>query len=173
MKKIKIENYENPKPLSIYTKDKYYWVWLGNETKHRFSNRKHAEAFLVRTNRFLNERLFELNRLYVEIFTEYRRLWFYFDRKAMESNIQIEGTLEWINKKFNIVIDRSQGINGNFNVFQNMLIIVDNLKHIIKVLTDLQTQKNNWVERYNLIVISKRLDEIEKTIRNYNLQEHN
>jgi len=167
MKKIKIEKYDEPRVGSIYTRDKYYWVWLGNGSKHRFSNRKHAEAFLAQTNRFLNERVFELNRLYVEVFAEYRRLWFYFDKSATLDNERIEGLLEFTNKKFNILIDRSGGENGNFNVWHSMRVLIDNMLEIVKVLEDLQKKKNNWVEKYNLAVIAARLDEVERLIEEF------
>ncbi len=167
MKKIKIEKYDEPRVGSIYTRDKYYWVWLGNGSKHRFSNRKHAEAFLARTNRFLNERVFELNRLYVEVFAEYRRLWFYFDRGAMFGNEKIENNIEWLNKKFNILIDRSGGENGNMNSFNNMRMIVDMLREIVLTLEELQKRKNNWVEKYNLAVIAARLHEVERLIEEF------
>ena len=167
MKKVKLEKYTEPRVGSIYTRDKYYWVWLGNDTKHRFSNRKHAEAFLARTNRFLNERVFELNRLYVEVFAEYRRLWFYFDRAEIAGNERIEMMLEWINKKFNIMIDRSGGENGNFNTFINMRVIIDNLRQIVLTLEELQKRKNNWVEKYNLAVIAVRLNEVEGLLNEF------
>ena len=167
MKKVRIEQLNEPKIRSIFLKDKFYWVWLGNGTKHRFTNRKHAEAFLAQTNRFLNERVFELNRLYVEIFAEYRRLWFYFDNHSVVSNEKIENLLEWTNKKFNILIERSSGVNGNFNAFQNMRILIDNLLEVVKVLEELQQRKNNWVEKYSLAVIATRLNELENALAKY------
>lgn len=167
MKKIKLENYTDPKPGSIFVRDKSYWVWLGNGVKRSFSNRKHAEAFLVATNRFLNQKVFELNRLYVEVFAEYRRLWFYFDKSQTVINNRIEANLEWTNKKFNLMIDISSHINGNFTSFQNMRVIIDNLRDIVNELMTLQKQKNNWVEKYNLAVIAARLDELEKALNDY------
>jgi hypothetical protein len=171
MKKIKIETYSTPRPESHYSRDKYYWVWLGNGSKRLFSNRKHAEAFLVKTNRFLNEKIFELNRLYVEIFAEYRRLWFYFDSDRKIVSEQVDDLMVWINRKFTITIENSRNENGNFNVFRNLRQIISDLSHIINVCSDLQAQKNNWVEKYNLIVMQRRLSDIENEIGNYERSE--
>ena len=85
----------------------------------------------------------------------------------MFGNEKIENNIEWLNKKFNILIDRSGGENGNMNSFNNMRMIVDMLREIVLTLEELQKRKNNWVEKYNLAVIAARLHEVERLIGEY------
>lgn len=165
MKKIKIENYDEPIIGSIYTRDKLYWVWLGNRVKRSFANRKHAEAFLVEVSRFLNQCTFELNLIYVEIFSEYRRLWFYFDKKAIES-FEMDRIMTWVNKNFDLLIGTS-GINGNFNSFRNCSLIIDNLNEIIQNLKNLHLSRNKYAELYTLEVCRRRLQKINDELENF------
>jgi hypothetical protein len=171
MKKIKIENYREPVKESIYTRDKRYWISLGNGARLSFTNRKDAKAFLARTNRFLNERVFDLNRIYVDVFSEYRRIWFYFDDGEKENNERIELTMHWTNVRFNVMIRNAGYESGNAYAFQNLRTIISNLLEIIATLRDVQKRRNNWVERYNLEVLSRRLTEVDAMINGYGLAE--
>lgn len=168
MKKIKIQNYSEPRPESHYTRDKKYWVWLGNGAKRSFTNRKHAEAFLAQTNRFLNEKVFELNRLYAEIFAEYRRIWFLMDGRIAYAD-DLDRTLEWTNKKFNLMMENSAGANGNYFAFTNMRVIISYLHEVLNALQDTQKLRNNWVEKHNLAVIAARLDAVKRDVDGYDL----
>jgi hypothetical protein len=86
MKLVKISTYTEPKPDSIRTDDSFYWVRLGNCKRVKFKSRRNAVAFLSETSEFLLEQLVELNFLYDESFTEYRRTWFHFSGRTADSD---------------------------------------------------------------------------------------
>jgi hypothetical protein len=119
----------------------------------------------------LNERVFDLNRIYVDVFSEYRRIWFYFDDGEKENNERIELTMHWTNVRFNVMIRNAGYESGNAYAFQNLRTIISNLLEIIATLRDVQKRRNNWVERYNLEVLSRRLTEVDAMINGYGLAE--
>ena len=61
MRAITLFKIELPNKSSNYIKQKQYSVWLGNGSKRYFSNLKEAKTYMTQTNRFLNDRLHELN----------------------------------------------------------------------------------------------------------------
>jgi hypothetical protein len=75
--------------LTHFTSDESrYVITLGNSAHHVFKSRKHLDKFLAKTNKFLTEKLNELNFLYIDIFSIHRRNWTYFlhDKKNCSAN---------------------------------------------------------------------------------------
>jgi hypothetical protein len=141
MRAINLFKIELPIKSSHYTKQRMYSVWLGNGAKRYFSNLKDAKAFITETNRFLNDRLHELNYQYGVIFTEYRKVWFYlsdnYETRKFEKKI-IE-CFAFIDKFFIQAGTRSGTINGNYFVFnylfgicEHLVIIIDEIINVLK-----------------------------------------
>lgn len=168
MKTIKIEKYTDKNPKSIFTRDKSFWVYLGNGTKHSFSNKKHLTKFLADTNEFLKARLFELNKIYAEIFVEYRKMWFYFDSENLKTvSDRFDDELIYVNKSFRMIIERSSWNEGNHFTFKHFYYAIEKFTEIVNVMIEVQRSKSNYVEKRNLEVIASRLRWIEESIKNY------
>lgn len=166
MKKVKLANLREPVKDSIYVKEKKYWVSLGNQVKVSFTNRKNALAFIAQTNRFLNEKTFELNKIYVDVFSEYRRIWFYFDSKNAH-RVNFEQQIGFLEKRFDLLIDTSRYTNGNYNAFFHMRGIVDLIKEMLTQMQQVMAGKNNYAEKYNLSIYVRRLDDLLQAVNDY------
>ena len=173
MKKVKVTNLTYPVKNSIYVKEKKYWVALGNKVRVSFTNRKNALAFIAQTNRFLNEKTFELNKIYVDIFSEYRRIWFYFDSKNARL-MNFEQQIGFLEKRFDLLIDTSSYEDGNYNAFFHIRGIVYLLQEMLTQMQRVMAGKNNYAEKYNLGIYLRRLDDLLQAVNDYanNLHEN-
>lgn len=68
MKKVKIKNLSKVK--------RGYSVFIDSENTFIFSSEKKAKQFLIKLSKFLTQQAFELNKVYTELYSEYRRLYF-------------------------------------------------------------------------------------------------
>ena len=116
MKKITLTRILTADRSSIYTKRKNYCISVGNGVSARFSNLEKAEAFLTKLNEELNFNLSVMNMILVEIFTNYRRLWFYLNNLPEYSahERRITEAFQDIDRYFNIMVTRSHFENGNY-----------------------------------------------------------
>jgi len=168
MKAAKIERFDEKNKNSILTRDHSFRVVLGNNSTNTFSNRKHLTKFLAETNEFLKTKLFELNKIYIEVFTEYRKMWFYFDNEQREIiAMRFDEDLQFINKSFTLIIDRSGWENGNWMVFKHLGNIITMFEGILREMIDVQRTKSNYVEKRNLEVVASRLEYLKKTIEDW------
>lgn len=168
MKTIKIEKYTDKRTDSYFTKDKCFWVFLGNGSKHSFTNKKHLKKFLAETNEFLKARLFELNKIYAEIFTEYRKIWFYFDGESLKTfSDRFDDDLILVNKSFRMIIERSSWNDGNQLTFKHFYYVIEMFTGILNVMIEVQKAKSNYVEKRNLEVIASRLAYVKMCLENF------
>ncbi len=77
MKKIQLSKYNLPKETSPYINDKLYSVYLGNQRFIYAPSKRKILKSLARTNIMLNEQLYFLSKLHVQLYAEYREFWFY------------------------------------------------------------------------------------------------
>jgi hypothetical protein len=124
MRQIKINNIGLPDKSSHYLKQKQHCVFLGNETRHYFSSFKDAKCFLVKTNKFLNSQLAELNYLVGVVYCEYRKIWFYLSDSDEK---RITNLFELLDHNLNYAVIKSGGINGNYFAFKFLLSGIINL----------------------------------------------
>jgi len=162
MRKIRIENLTKADKSNHITKQRKHQVFLGNNVTVYFSDMKKAKAFLTVTNYFLNRKLFEINALYIDIFTEYRKAWFYssgeYDRQMHFINDNfVFRDIEIIDRKFSLMVSRSHFENGSSIVWHGMYIIIECCESTIGKLTDLYKAKKHYAEAHQLNVIAERL----------------
>lgn len=138
MKKIKLVNIIQADKSAVYIKYKSHSVALGNGVTVYFSDYKGALSFLAETNNFLNQKLFEVNQVYADLFVEYRRAWFY---AGSELDLSLFGTLESIEKQFSLMISRAHFQNGNYFVFKYFFNIIESLNNICNEISALYRRK--------------------------------
>ncbi len=177
MKKIKLQNISLKDKSSIFTKRKMYSVFLGNDIDVFFTDLKDAKAFLVATNEFLNQKLYELNALYMELFCEYRKAWFYFFN-IIDSRIQNIGVtgvfreFEIIEKKITLMAARSGYQNGSSIVWHSFKISTESLQIISNSLISMYKSKKHYSEAYQVRVINERIKTLSDQLESWgkNLQ---
>jgi hypothetical protein len=162
MKKIALENVKRADKTSIFTEQKKHLVYLGNGTNLYFSDLKKAKAFVVETNEFLNQKLFEVNSLYIEVFAAYRKSWFYFynvyDKNMhINGNAQIIRELELIENKMQVVVGRAKFVNGSFIVWNGFTLILESLTTIVSAIRLLYKQKKYYSEARQIQAIESRI----------------
>lgn len=71
---IRINKIENACKSSLLTREKRYIIFLGNGLTVYFTNINEAKSYLNATNRFLNNLMHNLSSIYIQIWSEYRKL---------------------------------------------------------------------------------------------------
>lgn len=165
MKQIKINNLTVPRKDGILATDKKYCVWLGNETRNYFTSQKACDNFLANTNRFLNENLQNLNNIYIQLFSEFRQVWFYGD-SAHNSIIKIEQEFKNVEYAFENVINKSaHPINGNSYAFTILFRICDSQRLIAENIIQIYLQKKIYVPTHRLKYLKAQIKMIENGLR--------
>lgn len=166
MRAINLFKIELPNKSSHYTKQRMYSVWLGNGAKRYFSNLKEAKAFMAETNRFLNDRLHELNYQYGVIFTEYRKVWFYLSDNYETRNFEkkIIGCFAFVDKFFIQAGTRSGTLNGNYFVFNYLFGICEYLITIINEIINVLNQRRYSAEEKRVETFKRQIEFVNSEI---------
>lgn len=164
-RKIKIHELIPPDPSSVYTKNKFFCVFLGNGVRRYFTNKKNAFAFLAETNRFLNLMLYDLNELLATLFLEYRRAWVYFDTRKAEYEL---------NKDIKSIADliesapiRSRVSNSNYVVMQTILAALDSLEHGNVILLEIMQKNNHWNTIRRIDSVLERIKDMKRKLQTW------
>jgi hypothetical protein len=172
MKKIAIRTITKADKSSIHTKQRKHSIFLGNEVTIYFSDKKKAAAFLVATNLFLNQKLFELNALYIDLFTEYRKSWFYFfniyDKKMhLSGDNQVLREISVIENKMTLMVARAHFNNGSSIVWQGFRVIIDSMKTITATLSHLYKTKKFYAQSHQIRAIEARINILERQLKEW------
>lgn len=170
MKRIKIQNIITPDYESVYIRDKYYCIYLGENRFFYFSNEVKARRFIAETNRFYNSALHEYNYIYTQLLIEYRNTWFYTDEKFTN---RIAANISDLEKIFNLVIQKSgNSINGNPFTFQYLNKISILLHDIAISLRSVKLDKDYFHELQRIDIFINQLNSMQENIaswgKNYN-----
>jgi len=172
MKKIKIQEIRPPNYNSNYTRQRLYEVFLWNSEKLLFSNHKEVKKFLAETNRFLNDFLHELNYIYYQLFTCYRQAWLILDDN-FKQQAGIESLLETINKAFDLAVNRSHWVNGNYNTGRHLFHVIEDLKEINSLLIQFYKKKFYYREIQLLEVFERQLTFLNQKLSEYSKSHNN
>jgi len=118
---------------------------------------------LANLNDFLNLRLFEMNEIYIELFTHYRRCWFYFEND-ISGETSIKSYFIECDKFFHLLVTRSHYENGPSYTLNWISQAAKSLKTVIKILQDLHRKRNGWAEIKNLEAVASRLNYIQNAV---------
>lgn len=171
MKRIKINNIQEPETGTHYLKQRLYAVFLGNDQKRYFTNLKDARRFIAETNKLLNSKLHELNYMYSFVFGEYRKVWFYFDADSslpldlikMEQDTTL--LFKDVEFAFNQVVATSHRISGNYTAFKSLFNIINALQAVCMNIRELMVEKKYYAEVQRLDMFRNMLSITEKTLR--------
>jgi hypothetical protein len=156
MRAIHIDKLNKAQKRSIVTREKHHSICLGNGLTCYFTNEKKARTFLAETNRFLNQKVLELNRIYVDLWSEQRSMYLVFF-KAFSTDQKLRQFAANIEKSLDMVMTRSHYTNGNTFTFKYFYNVMDNLREWNDYLIVLLKGKNRFYNVYNLEIISQRL----------------
>lgn len=164
MKKINIETISDGDKSSIRTNNRKHRVFLHSDLTLSFDDHKKAKIFLVGVSDFLTFKLFELNEIYIELFTHYRRAWFYIDN-TQDKNILTE--TRTIDHSFKLCFERSNWQNGSHYVFNWIRSICESFQSIIRIIESMQIKRGNYAENRIMKALSKRIEYILNEIFSY------
>lgn len=166
MKQITLVNIGLPDKASVYTNAKKFTVFLGNETRHYFTSFKAAKQFLAVTNRFLNDQLHEINYIYINLFMEYRNIWFYL--KGRENiDKQITNSMEAIAGYLENACSKSKTINGNVFTFNHLFAACNELSEIARLAILVLTKKKRYNEVHRVKMFNNQLKSIVNRLMSY------
>ena len=166
MKKISLNHITKADYTSHLTRQRTHCVSLGNGSITYFSNINKAEEFISKTNRFLNERFFDINELYIDVFIHFQRNWFYFNNNDTLSRLETicYNNFATINDCMYMVYSRSHYENGNHLVFKHTYNICDALINVVDILQNLHVSRGNYAESNIMKAIIRRINYIKLLI---------
>jgi hypothetical protein len=172
MKKIKINALREGDKSSVFTKQRRHQVVLGNGQTVYFKDLKRAKAYITATNEFLNQKLYEINALYIDVFTEYRKAWFYFfdiyDRRMhIVSDNNVLQEIHLIENKMTIMVARAHFTNGPFIVWNGFRLMLESMENICNTLIYLYKQKKHYSEAHQVRAILSRINIMYKELERY------
>lgn len=166
MKQITLVNIGLPDKTSVYTDAKKFTVFLGNETRYYFTSFKAAKQFLAETNRFLNAQFHEINYIYINLFMEYRNIWFYL--KGRENiDKQITNSMEAIAGYLENACSKSKTINGNVFTFNHLFAACNELDEVARFIIIVLTAKKRYNEVHRVKMFKSQVESIRDRLISY------
>ena len=166
MKKVHTSTILKPDLSSVKTPLRKHRVMLDWDRTLVFGDAKKAKAFLVKTNEFLTFKLFELNEIYIDIFTKYRRLWFYFEGSE---DMKTKRTLDSVNDNFKLTVDRSHWENGSVHVYKWINNIATDMKKALDTIISVNKRKALWADIRVAEALVCRIDFILMQLKNWGI----
>ena len=161
MIKIHISDYNLPDKQSLISRQRKHRVWLQSGSTFLFSNIKAVKKFLTDTNRFLNQKLFQINDIYLEVFSIYRSTWFYMDNR-------LDSQIEWLLKDINKMLKNSyQKNDDNSHPFYFLYKAMDLQIEIILIVIDIHRLRYNWAEIHQLESLISRINYLKDELSNF------
>lgn len=164
MKKINLKTIDKADKTSIRTKQRAHCVCLHSGLSISFSDMKNAKAFLVKTNDFLNDKMFELIEIQIEIYGHFKRTWYYMnipDEAVIRSNMQS------IDNALKFAVERSSWQNGPHYVWSWMEQICSSLVAMATIIQELNRKKGNYAEIRILQSIISRVENVRKQLQTF------
>jgi hypothetical protein len=151
MKRINLNKIQIANKNSHYIRERLHCVFLGNGLKCYFSNLKEAQSFVAQTNKMLNQSAQELNRIFIEAWSEQRKIYLTYHRYFLKmKNKNMSAQLE---RQFDLMCTRSSWENGNYFTFTYFYSIIETIDQwiteIIKMLTEVK--KNYNIDDFRVI----------------------
>lgn len=154
---------------------KTYSVSLGNGTIHTFHSKRALQNFLNQTNKFLSKKLFEVHSIYMMLWTEYQRCWFYFGYGKEKGSWSLHTTeenkckevLSSCESSLAFAADISDRTNGNHLSFKNIHVAISYLKDAVKILRPLHKKRSITADVYRLDFIFQQLLHSENHLNSY------
>ena len=180
MKKIKFDNKHitPPRKESILTLNKkYYTVFIKSDQKFYFKNKKEAVILLSKASHFATYQLYYINELYSNLYSEYRKIWGYFEMKenpviAHEIRFYITQVLESIDNRLDLSYERQNYTEGLNMVFQWLRTMSIDLANVCEKLKEIHKIKGNHITILELERIQQKSLHIKNLVNTFGLAEH-
>jgi hypothetical protein len=169
MKKVRINKIILGDKNSLLTRNKLNSIHLGNGLTCYFSNLKEAKSYIVKTNSFLQLKLLELNKIYIDTWVEYRNLYVY-HYDIIGNNVKIESNLIALEKSINLIVERSNWENGNHFTFSHFYKLIDCLLEFIKLVIKYFKAKRIYNSIFHFEIYQERVQFIRQTINNWGIE---
>ncbi|MCF8428385.1 MAG: hypothetical protein K9I36_16740 [Bacteroidia bacterium] len=134
-----------------------YEVWLGNGTVNSFTNIKATNKFFADTNAFLSRQIYELNLIFSDLQSKFRRDWFYFAKEEFKFQRKLQLELDACVELFDLIFNRSAYNSGNYFVFIDISIISRNLINLSEALRENDKRRSHTTDIYLLDSLKRRL----------------
>lgn len=151
-----------------------YIVWLGNRICCRFASKRNVREFLADTNRFLTRSMVELNELYINVFIEYRRIWFTMMNFKSGTNVNLIQQENGMQRKIVDIADQFSRAGNTYHgsasggwSFVHLQNICFMMKDINQEMIDLNKKRNNTIQYHTLEILNERISILENRICNY------
>jgi len=169
MKKIAIDSLSRANRASIQSRDHSHLICLGNGVNAYITGIVKAREFLADTNRFLNEKIHEINEVYIEVLAVYNRSWFVLDT---DTDRRIQEDIRSFPKSRRLAIERSSWENGNNFTFVHLYKCLDTLDSVLDHLIRFNKRYKRYPENYYLKTMRSRIEFIQDQINKHGQEFH-
>jgi hypothetical protein len=153
-----------------------YELYLGDDRRLQFPSKRKLIAFINKTNKFLTLSAFEVHTLYMQVWEEYQRCWFYFGQGDEKyslhylDQIKCDESLRTCEERLQIAI-KKEWYDGNPFTFSNIPKAISLLRQVISILLPLHKKRSQTADLYRLNTLFSRLADVENKINSYGLVE--
>jgi len=165
MRSVKLDRIRLSDKGSIHKYRKQHCVTLAADKQYYFGNIHQARTFLAITNRFLNMKLMEINRIHIALWSEYRII--YVEHNKMFLHGDMESQFAIIEKSINSIIRFPQTDNKNCFVYIWFEKCIELLSELcFKIIEKLQVPGRGYL-RNEFMILNQRLEFIELQLKNW------
>lgn len=133
MNQIKFTAYKRPDKESIFIRDKFYSVWIGDHTRIQFKSKIKMKSYLVESSRFMTFKLYQYISLYSSIQKLFWDNWLYFSinhnntNKKYLAGLKIKRNFEEISKSIDRMILEAKSPTGIYYVLKRFEFLKEHL----------------------------------------------
>jgi hypothetical protein len=149
-------------------------VSLGNGRRIQFKSARVAAKFIADTNRYLTKCLVILNETYIDVFSEYRRIWFVTSNtnagtrtNYREKEVSIKKALEAADFIFNKFNATTWGSNDPFFAFIDLRKIALFLRDAAEDVTEFHKSRDHTANYYACQVLADRCQAVINRLDEY------
>jgi len=164
MKSINFRQYNLPDKKSVYSLRKKYCFWLPGRFFY-FGSERTCKAFMAECNDFFSLKLYTLNKLYPELFAEWRNLWMYEIDTKIENDI-IKG---FNDLEINLNKSSYHGKNSINNAwtYGAMLNSCDNMIELCRLFKSVHDLRSSTTLKKDMILLQIRISQIKTEMETY------
>lgn len=171
MKRIEVTGITPATPGSDFAARRCYSVYLGNRRTVTFTSSRLARAFIADTNRFLNDRLRDLNYLLGQAYVDYRAAWPLLHNGQtpvlQDTEVRLRGYLAAADGALDRAVRNTRGPNGIHFAWRALEAGAGALQTFGDVLAELYRYKTQGVQQHQVRMRGRLAREVNEALRDY------
>lgn len=150
VKRIKVDKLKRNSDTKLYELD------FGNGQRFEFTSKRNGTKFCNSVGAFFSLKLLEIIKIYIEVHSEFYRLWFYFDTIHYQKQYLGLNLFRGFEKKLDNFSRETALPNGNYYIYHNFDYLIGQLLGVVDLIAELHKKRSNQLElKYNTFWVAR------------------